>query len=157
MVPNFLLRNKRVIIYGFSLASLLFLMKWLEWQFVIVDHALELYIGAIAIVFTGLGMWVALKLTGQKKRTHITEKEIYKPALAPFVINEEELAKLGLSKRELEVLVLMSRGLSNRQIAESLFVSVNTIKTHSLRLFEKLEAERRTQAVDKAKKLGIIP
>ena len=156
MTLNFLTRNRSIFIYGASLAVLLLLMKWLEWRFIIVDYAFELYAGALAIIFTLLGIWLALKLTRPKTNTVIAEKEVIIKA-GQFVLNEKELQKLGLSKREMEVLQLMAEGLSNHEIAARLFVSLNTIKTHSSKVFEKLEVNRRTQAVDKAKKLSLIP
>jgi NarL family two-component system response regulator LiaR len=156
MTLNFWVRNRSVILYGASLAVLLFLMKWLEWRFIIVDHAFELYAGALAIIFTLLGIWLAVKLTQPKTNTIIVEKEVFVKS-DDFVLDDKELARIGLSKRELEVLQLMAQGLSNHQIAEHLFVSLNTIKTHSSKVFEKLEVQRRTQAVDKAKKLCLIP
>ena len=149
-------KNKYIIIYGGSLAVLLFLMRWLEYRFIIIDHALEIYIGAIAIIFTSLGIWLALKLSSPKVKTIQVEKEVYVYPNDNFVLNETALAELNLSKREVEVLQLMASGLSNQEIAARLFVSLNTVKTHSSNLFWKLEVERRTQAVDKAKKLGII-
>jgi NarL family two-component system response regulator LiaR len=155
MTLNFWVRNRSVILYGVSLAILLLLMKWLEWRFIIVDHAFELYAGALAIIFTLLGIWLAVKLTKPKTNTIIIEKEIFVKNDA-FILNTNELTRLGLSKRELEVLQLMAEGLSNHQIAERLFVSLNTIKTHSSKVFEKLEVGRRTQAIDKAKKLNLI-
>ena len=151
---RFFTRHRHVILYGAALALLLFLLKWLEWRFLVADHAIELYVGAIAIVFTGLGIWLAIKLARPKLRTVIIEKEVYIKEAA--TINEKELARLGISTRELEVLQLMSEGLSNQEIAARLFVSLNTIKTHSANIFEKLDVRRRTQAVDKAKKLNII-
>lgn len=150
-----LIKNKQVLLYGSSLAVLLFVLKWLELRFVIIDHAFEVYIGAIAIIFTGLGIWLALKLTKPKIETRVIEKEIYLRS-ENFVLNQLALAKLGLSNRELEVLDLMSKGMSNQEIAEKLFVSLNTIKTHSSKIFEKLDVKRRTQAVEKAKRLSII-
>jgi NarL family two-component system response regulator LiaR len=156
MTLNFWVRNRSVILYGASLAVLLFLMKWLEWRFIIIDHALELYAGALAIIFTLLGIWLAVKLTRPKTDTIIVEKEVLVKS-DDFVLDDKELTRVGLSKRELEVLQLMAQGLSNHQIAEHLFVSLNTIKTHSSKVFEKLEVQRRTQAVDKAKKLSLIP
>ena len=156
MTLNFWVRNRSVILYGASLAVLLFLMKWLEWRFIIIDHALELYAGALAIIFTLLGIWLAVKLTRPKTNTIIVEKEVFIKS-DDFVLDDKELTRIGLSKRELEVLQLMAQGLSNHQIAEHLFVSLNTIKTHSSKVFEKLEVQRRTQAVDKAKKLSLIP
>ncbi|KAI9463055.1 hypothetical protein F5148DRAFT_1286187 [Russula earlei] len=138
---NFFSKNKLVVLYGSSLAGILLLLKWLEYRFVIIDHAFELYIGAIALLFTGLGIWVTLKLAKPKIQTVVVEKEVYltQPA-AGFIPDENTLSKTGISKREWEVLVLMSEGLSNQEIAERLFVSLNTIKTHSSNLFEKLEA-----------------
>jgi DNA-binding CsgD family transcriptional regulator len=156
MVPDFLVRNKSAILYGFSLALLLFLLRWLELRLVIVNHAFEVYIGAIALIFTGLGIWLALKLTGPRIETVVVEKEVYVDTRT-FTLNEEELNKLGISRRELEVLQLMSEGLSNQEIAQRLYVSLSTVKTHAKNLFEKLNVERRTQAIDRAKKLSLIP
>ena len=153
MPARFFVRHKHVILYGAALAVLLFLLKWLEWKFIVMDRAIDLYSGALALVFTGLGIWLAIKLARPKWKTVIVEKEVY---VKTGTINEKELARLGLSARELEVLRLMAEGLSNQEIASRLFVSLNTIKTHSANIFEKLDVRRRTQAVDKAKKLNII-
>lgn len=142
--------------YGFSLALLLFCLKWLEWRFIIISYRMELYIGFIAALFMGLGVWAALKLVKPKSQTIIVEKEVFREKPGEFVVNEKELEKLELSKRELEVLELMAQGLSNQEIAEQLFVSLNTVKTHSSNLFSKLDVKRRTQAVEKAKRLSII-
>jgi ATP/maltotriose-dependent transcriptional regulator MalT len=135
---------------------LLFLLKWLEYHFVIINHALEIYMGAIALIFMGLGIWLALKLAKPKVKTVVIEKEVFINASPDFVFNQDELTKLGISKRELEVLQLMSEGLSNGEIAEKLFVSLHTVKSHSSKLFEKLDVKRRTQAIEKAKRLNII-
>jgi NarL family two-component system response regulator LiaR len=143
----------QLILYGICMAILLFLLKWLELRFVIIDHALEVYVGAIALIFTGLGIWLAMKIV--KPRVKVVQKEIY--VNTPFSVNQKELESMNLSKRELEVLQLMSEGLSNKEIADRLFVSLSTIKTHSNNLFDKMNVERRTQAIDKAKRLGIIP
>lgn len=156
MTSHFLVRHKQTILYGISLAVLLFLLKWLELRFVILSHAFEIYIGAVAMMFTALGIWLALKLTKPKIQTVLVEKEIYIHYNKCFILNEKEVQKLGLSKRELEVLTLMSGGLSNQEIADQLFVSLNTIKTHCSRLFEKMEVKSRTQAIEKAKRLSII-
>ncbi|WP_244950839.1 response regulator transcription factor [Pedobacter suwonensis] len=134
---------------------MLCLLKWLELRFIVINHAFEIYAGAIAVIFTGLGIWLALKLT--KPKTILIEKEALYEKSETFVINEKEIIRLNISKRELEVLQLMSEGLSNQEIAERLFVSLNTIKTHNARLFGKLEVKRRTQAIEIAKKLGLIP
>lgn len=148
--------NKLVILYGLALALLLFLLRWLEFRFLILDHAFEAYVGAIALVFTGLGIWLAMKLARPKVETIVIEKTII-GEVPPFSPNEKSLADTGISKREWEVLVLMAKGMSNQEIANQLFVSLNTVKTHSSRIFEKLEASRRTQAISKAKALGILP
>lgn len=153
---GFITKNKRVILYGISMAVLLFLLKWLEIRFIIFDHAFEIYVGAIALIFTGLGIWLALKLTKPKIETVTIEKHIYVNGNT-FTLNQQELNNLNLSKRELEVLQLMAEGLSNHEIAGRLFVSLSTIKTHCRNLFDKLGVARRTQAIDKAKKLSIIP
>jgi ATP/maltotriose-dependent transcriptional regulator MalT len=84
-------------------------------------------------------------------------KEVLLPAQLSFTLNEARLRELGITRRELEILELIAGGLSNREIAEKLFVSENTVKTHSSRLFDKLSAKRRTQAVQLGKELGLIP
>jgi DNA-binding CsgD family transcriptional regulator len=151
-------KHKYVILYGVSLAVLLFLLKWLELRFIIIDYAFEFYIAAIAVIFMLLGIWLALKLTKPKVRTVVVEKEILVNNNADgFIMNEKEFVKLGLSKRELEVLQLMAEGLTNQEIASRLYVSLNTIKTHSSNLFGKMDVKRRTQAIEKAKRLQIIP
>lgn len=156
VAPNFLIKNKHILAYGGALAVLLFLLKWLEFRFIIIDNALELYMGAIAVFFTVLGIWLALKLAKPKVKTIIVEKSIYTGNISNFTINQRELERLNLSRRELEVLQLMAEGLSNQEISERLFISLNTIKTHSARLFEKMEVKRRTQAIEMAKRLCII-
>ena len=152
-----LARNKSVILYGISLALLLFLLRWLELRFLILDNAMDIYTGATALLFTALGIWVALKLAKPKIETVILEKEVFIAPSPEFILNEAELEKLGMSRRELDVLQHMAKGLSNAEIAEKLFVSLNTVKTHSSKIFEKLDVKRRTQAVEKAKRIGIIP
>jgi NarL family two-component system response regulator LiaR len=156
-MANIFFRNKLVILYGAALAGILFVLKWLELRFVIMDHSFEVYIGAIALIFTGLGIWVAIRLIKPRTETIVIEKEVFLPRPAEGVVPDEKaLLKFGISRREWEVLALMSEGLSNQEIADRLFVSLNTIKTHSSRLFEKLDARRRTQAIEKAKKYGLL-
>ena len=154
MSGSLISKNKHVLLYGISLAALIFLLKWIEMRFVIIDHAFEIYIGIIALLFTALGIWLALRLT--KPKTIIVEKEIRISNNPDFIFNEEEVIRLGLSKHEIEVLGLMAQGFSNQEIASRLFISLNTIKTHSSKIFEKLEVKRRTQAIEKAKRLNII-
>jgi len=155
MIFKFLRRNRSVFLYGTSLAILLLFIKWLEWRLVVIDYTFELYAGAIAILFTGLGIWLANKLTHPKTNTVVIEKHVLAEA-EHFVLNKAEVARLRLSRRELEVLQLMAEGFSNLQIADKLFISLNTVKTHSSKIFEKLEVQRRTQAVEMARKLRII-
>lgn len=154
---RFFSKYRQLLLYGFALALILFLLKWLEYRFVLIDHAFEVYITLIALLFTALGIWLALKLVKPKTHTVVVEKEVYvKNTAEPFIINETQKQKFGLSNREIEVLQLMAAGCSNQEIADQLFVSVNTIKTHSSNVFEKLDVKRRTQAVEKAKQLRLI-
>jgi len=154
---SFFLRNKAIIIYSISLAALLFLLKWLELRFIIFNHSFEIYIGFIAVIFTALGIWLAVKLSKPKIETVVVEKEIYVQRNENFVLDTSLVAQLELSKRELEILNLLARGYSNQEIATKLFVSVSTVKTHIQNLFEKLDVKRRIQAVEKAKRLNLIP
>jgi len=154
---TFFSRHKQTILYGIALAAIIFLIRWFEVRYVLADDQLDVYIGIIALLFTGLGIWLAIKLRKPKIETVVIEKEIHLAPSSEFVLNETEIKRLNLSKRELEVLQLMALGLSNQEIADKLFVSLNTIKTHSAQIFEKMEVKRRTQAVDTGKKLGLIP
>jgi len=151
---NLLLRNKATIVYSISLAFLLFLLKWLELRFIIFDHSFEIYIGFIAVIFTALGIWLALKLsrrdafgTKPKIETVVVEKEVYVNRNENFVLDTSLVSQLELSKRELEILSLLAQGHSNQEIAAKLFVSLSTVKTHIQNLFEKLDVKRRTQAL----------
>ncbi len=136
------------------MAVLLLLLRWLEFRFLILNHQYEIYIGIISVLFLLFGIWIANKIN--KPKTIVVEKEIL-VSTENFILNETELLQRNISKRELEVLTLMAQGMSNQEIAERLFVSLNTIKTHSAKLFEKLEAKRRTQAIATAKKLQLLP
>ena len=156
-IKNLLQRNKATIVYSISLAFLLFLLKWLELRFIIFHHSFEIYIGFIAVIFTALGIWLALKLSKPKIETIVVEKEVYVNRTGTFVQDTSLVAQLELSKRELEILGLLAQGYSNQEIAAKLFVSLSTVKTHNQNLFEKLEVKRRTQAVEKAKRLNLIP
>ena len=142
------------LIYGICGGVLIALLRWIEFRFLVVEHSLEIYGGLIALLFAGVGIWLGLKAT--KKEEVLVVKEVPVPVIQPFAINEERVKDLGITKRELEILELIAQGLSNREIAEKLFVSENTIKTHSSRLFDKLSAKRRTQAVQIGKEMGLI-
>ena len=149
------------LIYGLCGGLLIAALKLIEYRFIVIEHSIEIYGGLIALVFASAGVWFGLKLTRKEQviveRELIVEKEVFVPAGAPFALDEQRLQKLGITKRELEILGLIAHGLSNREIAERLFVSENTVKTHSSRLFDKLDAKRRTQAVQRGKELGLIP
>lgn len=151
-------RHKEILTYGLSMALLLLLLKWLESRFIVFNYRLDFFIGAIAVVFTVLGIWLALKLVKPKveTRTVEVEKKVYIHLPPQKEVSQHEIEKLGISKRELEVLQLMATGLSNEEIAGKLFISLNTIKTHSSNIFLKLDVKRRMQAVEKAKQLNII-
>lgn len=136
-----------ILLYSLALAALLFLLQWLQFGYMVRDLSLEFYLGVVALVFTSVGIWAGLKLTRPKTKVVVQ---------STFIFNEEECNRLGISKRELEVLELMAQGLSNQEIADKLFVSLNTVKTHSANLFIKLDAKRRTQAVQRAKDLQLI-
>lgn len=154
---TFLIKHKATVIYGISLAFLMFLLKWLELRFIIFDHSFEIYIGFIAVIFTSLGIWLALKLSKPKIETVVVEKEIYVIQKEEFVPDTSLITQLEISKRELEVLSLMAQGYSNQEIAAKIFVSLSTVKTHNQNLFLKLDVKRRTQAIEKAKRLHLIP
>lgn len=154
---SFLAKHKATIIYSISLAFLLFLLKWLELRFIIFDHSFEIYAASIALIFTALGIWLALKLSKPKIETVVVEKEVYVTRNKEFIPNTPLITQLELSKRELEVLNLMAQGHSNEEIAAKIFVSVSTVKTHNQNLFFKLDVKRRTQAIEKAKRLNLIP
>jgi len=139
--------RKTILLYGVAMAALTGILKFVEYRYFVRDLSLEFYLGAVAILFTSLGVWAGLRLT--RKKVVIASQE--------FKLNEAEQQRLGISKREYEVLELMAQGLSNQEIADKLFVSLNTIKTHSSNLFMKLDARRRTQAIHRAKELGLLP
>jgi DNA-binding CsgD family transcriptional regulator len=139
--------RKTVILYGIAMAALLGLLKLVEYRFLVRDIPLEFYVGVVAVMFTALGIWAGLKLT----RPRVIEVS------GPFEQNEANLERLGISRREFEVLELIAAGLSNQDIADRLFVSTSTVKTHVSSVLAKFDASRRTEAVARAKELRIIP
>jgi DNA-binding CsgD family transcriptional regulator len=154
-----------VLTYGIIGGALIALMQWSEYRFVVMEHSIEIYGGLIAAAFAGLGIWLGIKLTRSKKEIVVREVVVTKEvpaAMAPFVAgpftrNDRRREELGITPRELDILELIAQGLSNREIAEKLFVSENTVKTHSSRVFDKLGAKRRTQAVQLGKEFGLLP
>ena len=152
--PAIVRMKKHILIYGLCGGLLIVALKLIEYRFLVVEHSIEIYGGLVAALFAGLGIWLGLKLT--KKKETVIVKEV-QAAAQPFSVNETRLRELGITRREREILELIATGLSNREIAAKLFVSENTVKTHSSRLFDKLSAKRRTQAVQIGKELGLIP
>lgn len=144
-----------ILLYGLSGGLLILILKLTEYRFLVIEHSFEIYGALIAAIFAALGIWLGLTLT--RKRPDVIIKEIPAQPSEPFVQDDSRLAELAITPRELEILSLIAAGLSNREIAARLFVSENTVKTHSSRLFDKLGAKRRTQAVQIAKTSRLIP
>ena len=142
-------------LYGLSGGLLILVLKLTEYRFLVVEHSVEIYGALIAALFSALGIWLGLTLT--RKKPSVIVKEIPVQPSEPFALDEARLTQLAITPRELEILGLIAAGLSNREIAARLFVSENTVKTHSSRVFDKLGARRRTQAVQIAKSSRLIP
>jgi DNA-binding CsgD family transcriptional regulator len=147
--------TKEVALYGIAGGVLIAFLKFIEYKHFVHEYPTEIYGGLVALIFTVIGIYLGLKWTRSKEIVIV--KEVPVPAGGPFVMNAQKLKELGITQREHEILGLIAQGLSNREIGEKLFVSENTVKTHSSRLFEKMSVNRRVQAVQKAKDLGLIP
>ncbi|MEO1552941.1 MAG: response regulator transcription factor [Pseudomonadota bacterium] len=132
------------MIYALALAAVAFILQWIEYQYLTKAFTTEFYIVLIGIGFTVLGLWVGRALTSS-------------PKAVEFLLNEAALKSLGITEREYAVLEHLAGGQSNKEIAESLHVSPNTVKTHVSRLYDKLDVKQRVQAVQKAKDLELIP
>lgn len=145
--------KRTIFIYGLLLAFLTGLLQFIEYRYWVRDLSVEFYVGVVAILFTAIGIWVGWKLTKGKP---VFFKEVETTSTKTEINIDELLEKYNLSKREHEVLMLIAKGLSNKEIATTLFLSTNTIKTHSSNLFAKLDVKRRTQAVQKALELGLL-
>ena len=146
---------RNIVLYGVCAGALILALKLMEYRFLVIRHSVEIYVGLIGAFFAGLGIWLGQTLTKKKPETII--KEVPVDTAGPFVVDEARVNELEITARELEILGLIAGGLSNREIAARLFVSENTVKTHSSRLFEKLGAKRRTQAVQIGKSARLIP
>lgn len=155
--------RRHVLIFGVVGGLLVAILQYTEYRFVIIEHSVELYSALVAILFASFGIWLGLRITRRREtiREKVVVKEVLVPAEAaavkPFVPDTARQQTLGITARELEILALIARGLSNREIATQLFVSENTVKTHCARAFDKLGAARRTQAVQRGKELGLLP
>jgi two-component system, NarL family, response regulator LiaR len=161
---------RNILLYGVCGGVLIFVLKLAEYRFLVIEHSVEIYVALVAALFAGLGIWLGLTLTRKEPAMIITEtivqekivketiiQEIPAPAGGAFVADGTRVSRFGITARELEILGLIATGLSNREIAGRLFVSENTVKTHSSRLFDKLGAKRRTQAVQIGKTARLIP
>ncbi|HEY0592838.1 MAG TPA: LuxR C-terminal-related transcriptional regulator [Thermoanaerobaculia bacterium] len=144
-----------MILYALAGGALIAGLKVLEYQYVVRVYPREVYGGIIAVIFTALGIWAGVRWN--RRREVVVVREVRVRDGGPFVVDEGKLREIGLTPREHQILGLIADGLSNREIGERLFVSENTVKTHSSRLFEKLEVSRRVQAVQKGRQLGLIP
>jgi DNA-binding CsgD family transcriptional regulator len=160
--------KRHVLIFGVVGGLLIATLQYTEYRFVIIEHSVELYSALVAILFATFGIWLGLRITRSREtiRETVVVKEVLVPAEAPapgptapapFAPNTSRRQTLGITARELEILSLVARGYSNREIATQLFVSENTVKTHCARAFDKLGAARRTQAVQRGKELGLLP
>jgi DNA-binding CsgD family transcriptional regulator len=144
---------REILVYGLCCGVLIVVLRVAEHRLLTVQHSVEIYGALVAAVFAGLGIWLGLSLT--RRKSAVIVKEV--PVPGPFVLDDARLRELGITPRELEILGLIASGLSNREIADRLFVSENTVKTHSSRLLDKLGAKRRTQAVQIGRSLRLIP
>ena len=155
--------TRHVLIFGIVGGLLVATLHYSEYRFVVIEHSVELYGALVAILFASFGIWLGLRITRGREiiRETVVVKEVLVPADAsavrPFAPDTARQQALGVTARELEILTLVARGLSNREIATQLFVSENTVKTHCARTFDKLGATRRTQAVRRGKELGLLP
>ena len=151
--------KKTVLLYGLLGGLLIALLKLVEYRYLVLEHSLEIYGGIVALVFAVVGIWLGQRLTRERIVTREVAVRVEVPVARrnPFVRDQARVEALGITPRELDILETMAAGLSNKEIAERLFVSENTVKTHAARLFSKLSARRRTQAVQLAKEAGLIP
>ena len=155
--------RRHVLIFGIAGGLLIATIQYTQYRFVIIEHSVELYSALVAILFATFGIWLGRRITRRREtiRETVVVKEVLvraeAPALKPFAPDAAQQQSLGITARELEILTLIARGFSNREIATQLFVSENTVKTHCSRAFDKLGAARRTQAVQRGKELGLLP
>jgi two-component system, NarL family, response regulator LiaR len=155
--------KRHVLIFGLVGGLLIAILQYTEYRFVVIEHSVELYGALVAILFATFGIWLGLRITRSREtiRETVVVREVLvpaeAPALQPFAPDTTRQQTLGITARELEILNLVAGGFSNREIATQLFVSENTVKTHCARVFDKLGAARRTQAVQRGKELGLLP
>jgi len=141
-----------VLLYGLALGLLLASLQTIRYRLLLVDHSLELYLGLIATFFAVIGIWLGRRIV--VRRTETTVPAPSEPLDGAAL--QRTLEQYRITQREYEVLQLIAQGLSNQEIAAQMFVSLNTVKTHTSNLFSKLDAQRRTQAVEHARAIGLI-
>ena len=146
---------RSILFFGAASGLLVASLRFIEYRFLVVEHSIEIYSGLIALLFAVVGIRLGLTLTKTREVTVI--KEVSVPAPTEFVRNAQQVSALAITPRELEILDQIAAGKSTREIAETLFVSENTVKTHASRLYDKLGVNRRTQAVQEARRLGLLP
>ena len=149
--------NRRLILFGVMLAVLMLVLQVAQYRFIMLEHSAELYAGIVAVIFVVLGIVMGRKLTTPKEVVIEKLVPVAVNQSLPFAVNEQVLEKLNISKREHEILLLIAQGLSNQEIADKTFVSINTVKTHVSNLLLKLDAKRRAQAIQKARELSLVP
>jgi len=148
---------REILIFGVCGGVLIVALQLAQYRFVVVEHSVEIYAAIIAIIFAAVGIWLGGTLTKKKPEVVVREVPVEVPVPGPFVLNEARVRELQITPREMEILALIAEGLSNKEIGERVFVSENTVKTHASRLFDKLGARRRTEAVQIAKSSRLIP
>jgi NarL family two-component system response regulator LiaR len=156
-LQNLFKRSRHIVVYAALMSAMVFLLKWLQWKYLVADYSVEIYVGIVAVAFTGLGLWIATQLLKPKVQTVVVEKEVYITTPASNAVNEAELSKLNLTNREYDVLKLLTQGCSNAEIGDRLFLSLSTVKTHVSNLFVKMDVKNRTQAIEKANRLKLTP
>lgn len=150
--------RKHILLYGVVGGLAITVLQLIQYKWLILTHSAKVYAALVGVLFVTLGIWLGRRLTRPTERVVETVREVVVEVPAgPFARDEAQVAALGLTPRELEILELIAAGLSNREIAEKAFVSENTVKTHSSRVFDKLGVQRRTQAAQRARELGLIP
>jgi DNA-binding CsgD family transcriptional regulator len=147
--------RKHVLLYGLLGGVLIAGLKLIEYRWLVVEHSVEIYGGLLAAVFAGVGLWLGQLVTRHTET--VVVREVVVAAPVEFVRDQSKVDSLGITQRELEILELIAQGLSNKEIAARAYVRENTVKTHSSRVFDKLGARRRTQAVQLGKVLRLIP
>ncbi len=161
--------KRHVLIYGLIAGVLIAALNLIEYRYLVIEHSIEIYGGLVAAIFSAVGIWLGLRITARRQPVVLETRAdaVGVPSVGSivsrkgegqtFLPDEKRREDLRITPRELEILNLIAEGMSNREIAEALFVSENTVKTHSSRVFDKLGAKRRTQAVQLGKELGLLP